>query len=80
MRYTTHCVVVTVLWVRSCEALRATLDAVGSSRCGAAALRKAALSIVAGAGAGGASSWLATGGAEELCDELGKLIWAGTQR
>jgi len=49
--------------VRSREALPNALEGVGSIGCGAAALRKAALFFVAGAGAGGALRWWAMRGA-----------------
>ena len=60
---TPHCVVVTVRGAELASCASHTKQAVGSSWCGAAALRKAAHSLAAGAGADGASLRLAMGGA-----------------
>ena len=52
---TPHCVVVTALGAELASCTSHTERRLVHHRCGAAALRKAALSFVAGAGAGGAS-------------------------
>ena len=60
---TPHCVVVTALGAELASCASHTEQRLVNRRCGAAALRKAALFPAAGLGEGGACRWWAMGGA-----------------